>query len=119
MTARAAAGYTVATDLADALIARGATAREAHRAVGERVLLAEAGQRELDASDLEHLGIPDAPLHARDSVMAKRTIGSTHPDHVRAAIAATRAAIGELSESLESWQRASSSTSSAQPKEGS
>jgi argininosuccinate lyase len=101
MTARAGNGYTVATDLADALIARGATAREAHRAVGERVLLAETAGRELDVTDLEHLGIPDAPLTPRDSVLAKRTAGSTHPDDVSVTIEATRAAIAALNESLE------------------
>jgi argininosuccinate lyase len=101
MSARAGNGYTVATDLADALIARGATAREAHRAVGERVLLAETSGRELDVSDLDHLGIPKAPLTARDSVLAKRTAGSTHPDEVSGAIEATRHAIAVLNESLE------------------
>ena len=80
MTRHATAGYTVATDLADAMIAHGATARNAHRAVGERVLLAEAAGRELDATDLAHLHVPDAPLDAAASVRAKQTAGSTHPD---------------------------------------
>ncbi len=101
MTERAGAGYTVATDLADALIAKGATARDAHRAVGERVRLAEAEGRDLDRRDLEHLGIPEAPLDARASVLAKRTLGSTHPDAVRDALAATRAAIAGASRTLE------------------
>jgi argininosuccinate lyase len=100
MTSRAGTGYTVATDLADALIAGGVTAREAHRAVGERVLLAEMAGRDLDASDLAHLGIPGAPLDARASVRAKRTTGSTHPDDVRDAIAATRSAIADLVQTL-------------------
>jgi argininosuccinate lyase len=102
MTSRAGAGYTVATDLADALIAAGATAREAHRAVGERVLLAEAAGRDLDASDLQHLGIPNAPVDPRASVFAKRTSGSTHPAAVSAAIDATRAAIARIVEELPS-----------------
>jgi len=97
MTARAGDGFTVATDLADAMIARGATARDAHRAVGERVLLAESGGRDLTAADLAHLHVPGAPRDAAASVRAKRTIGSTHPDQVRAAIAATRADIATLS----------------------
>jgi argininosuccinate lyase len=96
LTNRAGLGYTVATDLADALIAGGATARDAHRAVGERVLLAEAAGRDLDANDLAALGIPGAPLDAQASVRAKRTTGSTHPDEVREAIAATRRAIAAL-----------------------
>jgi argininosuccinate lyase len=99
-TARAGDGYTVATDLADAMIARGATAREAHRAVGTRVLLAEDEGRALDARDLETLGIPDAPVDALGSVNGKRTIGSTHPDAVAASIAATRDAVARVSESL-------------------
>jgi argininosuccinate lyase len=108
MTSRAGAGYTVATDLADALIANGATAREAHRAVGERVLLAEAAGRDLDASDLQHLGIPNAPLDPRSSVLAKRTTGSTHPDAVRAAIEATRAAIAGIVEQIPAYVKESS-----------
>jgi argininosuccinate lyase len=100
MTARAGDGYTVATDLADAVIARGATARFAHAAVGERVLLAENEGRPLDAQDAHALDITDAPLDALASVLGKRTAGSTHPQAVAASIAATRAAIASLSESL-------------------
>jgi argininosuccinate lyase len=100
MSARAADGYTVATDLADAVIRTGATAREAHRAVGERVLLAEDRGRPLDRTDAEALGVPDAPVDAAGSVLGKRTAGSTHPDAVGASIAATRDAIAVLSESL-------------------
>ncbi len=100
MTAHAADGYTVATDLADAMILAGATAREAHRAVGERVLLAEERGRPLDRSDAEALGIPGAPVDALGSVLAKRTSGSTNPDSVAHSIAATRQTIASLSESL-------------------
>jgi argininosuccinate lyase len=100
MTARAGDGYTVATDLADAVILGGATAREAHRAVGERVLAAELERRPLDRSDAVALGVPDAPVDALGSVLGKRTAGSTHPDAVAASIAATREAIAALSESL-------------------
>ena len=106
MTARAGDGYTVATDLADALILTGATAREAHRAVGERVLLAETEDRELDAGDLAHLGLTDAPLDPAASVRAKRSAGSTNPDEVRTAIASTRARIANISESVASHQEA-------------
>jgi argininosuccinate lyase len=100
MTARAADGYTVATDLADALILGGATAREAHRAVGERVLLAEEERRALGADDTAALGIGRAPVDARSSVLGKRTAGSTHPDAVAASIAETRLAAGGLERSL-------------------
>jgi argininosuccinate lyase len=96
MNARAADGYTVATDLADAMIAAGTTARAAHRAVGARVLAAERANRPLDASDVAALGIPDAPIDARASVAAKRTSGSTSPAAVAAAIDATDADLGRL-----------------------
>jgi argininosuccinate lyase len=100
LSARAADGYTVATDLADAVILAGTTAREAHRAVGERVLLAEDRSRPLDSSDADALGVPDAPVDALGSVLGKRTAGSTHPDAVAVSIAATRSAMSALSESL-------------------
>jgi argininosuccinate lyase len=100
MTARAGEGFTVATDLADAVILGGATAREAHRAVGERVLAAELERRQLDGSDAAALGVPGAAVDALGSVLGKRTAGSTHPDAVAASIAATRGTIAALSESL-------------------
>ncbi len=98
MTARAGDGFTVATDIADSVIMSGTTARAAHRAVGERVLLAELAGRRLDASDLAALGVPGAPLDARASVEAKRTPGSTDPSAVAQAIAETTAAIAALNE---------------------
>jgi argininosuccinate lyase len=96
-TAHAGDGYTVATDLADAVILAGATARDAHRVVGERVRLAEEQGRTLDASDAQALNVPNAPVDALASVLGKRTAGSTSPDAVAASIAATRAAIAALS----------------------
>ena len=100
MTARAGAGYTVATDLADAVILAGATAREAHRAVGERVLAAEEEGRPLDREDARRLGVPDAPVDPLGSVLGKRTSGSTHPDAVAASIAQTREEMAALSKGL-------------------
>ncbi|GAC1587581.1 MAG: argininosuccinate lyase [Candidatus Velthaea sp.] len=99
MTARAADGYTVATDLADAVIAKGSTARAAHRAVGERVLAAELAGRALDAGDAAALGVPGAPVDARGSVAGKRTSGSTSPTAVAHSIAATNADIAALERS--------------------
>ncbi|MFN2460121.1 MAG: argininosuccinate lyase [Candidatus Velthaea sp.] len=96
MTARAGDGYTVATDVADAVIAAGATARAAHRAVGERVLEAEQAGRALEAADAVALGVPDAPVSALASVSAKKTSGSTNPAAVRDALGATTAQIGAL-----------------------
>ena len=98
MSEHAADGYTVATDLADAVILAGSTARDAHRAVGERVRSAETAGRPLDAEDARQLGVAGAPVTAAASVAAKRTPGSTHPDAVAASIRATRAALARLEE---------------------
>jgi argininosuccinate lyase len=93
MAQRAELGYTVATDVADALIARGVTARRAHAFVGEIVTAAEREGRPLAAWDLatlaERAGIDnlEAPLDAQASIAAKRTSGSTSPEAVAAAIA--------------------------------
>jgi len=75
MGARAGDGYTVATDLADALIAGGESARDAHATIGRAVAEAEAN---------------GTPLHptfdAEASVRAKKTVGSTSPAAVAAAL---------------------------------
>ena len=101
-SAHAGDGYTVATDLADAVILGGATAREAHRAVGERVVRAETEGRALDASDAHALHVPDAPLDAAASVLGKHTPGSTNPQAVATAIGQTREAIEALAAQVES-----------------
>lgn len=74
MTALAGEGFTVATDVADALIAGGKTARDAHAAVGAAILANERDGSPLDWPD------------ARASVEGKATSGSTHPKAVREAI---------------------------------
>lgn len=71
MTALAGESYTVATDVADALIAHGSSARAAHAAVGAAV------------RESERTGQPPPWPDARQSVELKRTAGSTHPDAVR------------------------------------
>jgi len=100
MNARAADGYTVATDLADALTLRGVATRRAHALVGARVLAAERAARPLDRDDLDALAAAagleggfEAPLDAKASVRAKRTAGSTHPDAVRTALDALEATL--------------------------
>jgi argininosuccinate lyase len=105
MTAHAGDGYTVATDLADALVARGITARAAHELVGNAVGEAEREERPLAERDLDALGAAaglasplTAPLDARGSVRAKRTAGSTAPG-------AVAAAISELETVLEARER--------------
>lgn len=98
-TGRAASGLLLATDAADYLVSRGMPFRQAHEVVGAMVrrLLA-------DGRDFEDLS-PDewrafSPLFGDDvrarvtaaaSVRARRTPQSTHPDAVRAHLAALRA----------------------------
>lgn len=100
MTAEAARGFTVATDVADALIAHGTTARTAHRLVGESIASAKGDVMSPD--ELAHVrtssGIAGlaAPLDADGAVAAKRTSGSTHPSMVAEAIASTRNELSEL-----------------------
>jgi len=94
MNERAGDGYTVATDVADALIAAGVSARDAHALVGAAVRSAEDDRRALDATDLQALAakaglaMVQAPLDPASSVAAKATVGSTSPQSVRAALAA-------------------------------
>jgi argininosuccinate lyase len=94
ISARAADGYTVATDVADALILSGIPSRRAHELVGAAVATAERESRPLQESDLRAIAREaglrtlHAPLDAESSVRAKRTVGSTHPEHVAAAIRA-------------------------------
>jgi argininosuccinate lyase len=100
MNARAGEGYTVATDLADALIAGGATAREAHAAVGERVLSAERQGRPLDERDLAAIGLDAAPLDGEASIRAKRTSGSPNPAMTAESIAATQREIDAVAKEI-------------------
>jgi argininosuccinate lyase len=100
MTRAAGVGYTVATDIADALIARGVSARDAHGYVGAAVRAAEEAGRPLDARDLRAIAqaaqLPelDAPLDPRASVLAKRTTGSTAPGAVKASLDALLQELG-------------------------
>jgi argininosuccinate lyase len=84
MTAMAAEQYTVATDVADALIKGGATAREAHAEVGAAIRAHE------------HDGAPLEWPDARASVEGKATPGSTSPSAVASAIGGLKAAIEEV-----------------------
>jgi argininosuccinate lyase len=60
-------------------VLEGTSPREAHARVGAAVKRAESQRQALDAA-----------LDARASVAAKRTIGSTAPDEVRAQIASLK-----------------------------
>lgn len=96
MNALADANFTVATDVADALIAQGVAARDAHALVGEAVMRAEEEGRALDATDLARMAEEaqlsglDGPLDAKASVFAKKTFGSTHPGEVERALGTLR-----------------------------
>ncbi len=102
MNARAGDGFTVATDLADALILEGVSAREAHSLVGAVVRAAEENGRALDERDLVTLAHEsgrdsiEAPLDPRASIAAKKTHGSSSPDAVRATLASLAADLETL-----------------------
>jgi argininosuccinate lyase len=102
MSAHAGDGFTVATDIADALILAGVSARRAHALVGEAVARAEAEARPFDASDLAWLaqraeiGNLSAPLDPRASIESKRTGGSTAPFSVAQAIDALEHSVDAL-----------------------
>lgn len=88
--------FTIATDVADALIANGVSARDAHELVGSAVSRAEEEGRSLDANDLQRMaeisGLLNlgAPLDAHASVLAKKTSGSTHPQEIERALGTLR-----------------------------
>ena len=84
MTAQAGAGYTVATDVADALIAGGVSARAAHARVGAEVLASE------------RTGTAPAWPDALASVRGKATAGSTNPRMVAQALESLESEIGEV-----------------------
>jgi argininosuccinate lyase len=91
----------MATDLADLLVRRGGTFREAHAAVGALVREAEQRGVELDALPPEtfrraHPLFGDdaaAALGARASVALREAVGGTGPNAVRAQLAAARQAL--------------------------
>jgi argininosuccinate lyase len=89
MEAVALDGFTLATDVADAMIAAGTSPREAHARVGAQVARAEAEGRTLQTS-----------LDARASVAAKRTCGSTAPGAVREAIDAIEVELANLADEI-------------------
>jgi argininosuccinate lyase len=101
MAAAAESGFTVATDVADALIFHGETARSAHALVGAAVARAEREGRSLESSDFPSFeqGDSGAPFSARASIEAKRTIGSTHPSDVEAQIASLEAELAAFGRS--------------------
>jgi argininosuccinate lyase len=101
MAERAGDGYVVATDIADALIARGISPRQAHLLVGNAVSVAEGAGRPLGARDLTSLTKAaklktalKAPLDPLASARAKKTVGSTAPEFIARSLAELEAQLG-------------------------
>ncbi len=102
MRRAAAEGFATATDLADYLVKQGLPFREAHEAVARAVRAAETKGCDLaDLSLAELQGF--SPLIADDvfavltlegSLAARKHIGGTAPEQVKAAIARARKALG-------------------------
>jgi len=103
VTAVAASGLLLATDVADYLVARGVPFRDAHEIVGSLVRRLLQERRGFDSLSLEewraHSPLFDNGVKeyitAEASVRRKRTPQSTHPDSVAAALSKLRAWLGE------------------------
>jgi len=99
VTATAASGLLLATDVADYLVGKGVPFRDAHEIVGALVRRLVREARSFDSLTLDewraHSALFDADVTesvtAAASVGRKRTPQSTHPDAVRAALADVRA----------------------------
>ena len=97
-------GFATATDLADYLVRKGMAFRDAHEVVGLAVRLGIDSQRDLSELSLTELQafsalITDdvfAYLTLEGSVAARKHIGGTAPDTVRAAIATARLMMSAL-----------------------
>ena len=107
ITARAASGLLLATDVADYLVAKGVPFRDAHEIVGALVQAPRQGGRIIRRSVARRLAGALTAVRRRRaqcvtaaaSVGKKRTPQSTHPDAVRAASGGT-AGVGEGARSV-------------------
>ncbi|MCY4394034.1 MAG: argininosuccinate lyase [Rhodospirillaceae bacterium] len=106
LLAAASAGFATATDLADWLVRElGLPFRDAHRATGALVRLAEERGVELAGLTLEQMqtveprvtGAVFDVLSVQYSVASRTSFGGTAPDNVRAAAVAARAALAARS----------------------
>ncbi len=105
----AATGHSAATDLADYLVERGLTFRQAHEVVGQLVQECETRGINLADADLELLQatsklFTSETLERLDpawAVNARNSIGGTAPDRVAAALAA---AGDELNAGAADWK---------------
>jgi argininosuccinate lyase len=104
LAAAARGGDAWATDLAEALVARGLPFRTAHEKVGELVRVLEGGGRSLDELTGEELVAIDAAFEPGDiavvdptrSIAARANRGGTAPDRVREQAALLRAGAARL-----------------------
>ncbi|MBI4497501.1 MAG: argininosuccinate lyase, partial [Chloroflexi bacterium] len=93
----AAGSYTLATDLADYLVAKGLPFRDAHRVVGELVRYAIASGKTFPDLTLEEyrrfsplFGDDVFAISVQSSVAARNVPGGTAPQQVAAALVAAR-----------------------------
>ncbi|MDW8311487.1 MAG: argininosuccinate lyase [Burkholderiales bacterium] len=108
MRAAAREGFATATDLAEYLVRRGVPFRDAHEAVARAVRAAEAKGVDLADLSLEELrafspAIGEdvyASLTLEGSVAARRHVGGTAPECVRAEIARARARLASNGSAL-------------------
>ncbi len=99
MRQAAAEGFSTATDLADHLVRKGLTFRDAHEAVAHAVRIASDSNRSLEQLTLDELQAlspvlgEDAyqSLTLEGSVQSRRHVGGTAPEQVRQAIKDARA----------------------------
>ena len=102
MEQAASRGYATATDLADYLVKKGLPFRDAHETVAHAVKAASEQGTDLSALPLAtlqrfHPSIgPDVyqVLSLRGSLQARKTLGGTAPDQVRAQVRRHRARLG-------------------------
>ena len=103
VTAAAASGLLLATDVADYLVAKGVPFRDAHEIVGALVRRLVQEERSFESLTLEewrtHSQLFDADVREfispLSSVTRKRTPQSTHPESVATAIGEVRAWLGD------------------------
>jgi len=103
IAAGAAAGYALATDLAELLVRRGVPFREAHEVVGHLVVWCQVHDCELaDVSDADLARVspqltPDVRevLTVPGALAARRSPGGTAPERVAEQVAQLRAAVEE------------------------
>jgi argininosuccinate lyase len=101
---RAVSSGMMATDLADYLVGKGVSFRDAHGAVGSLVRAAEAAECELSELPPERFARAHAKfgadarewLDARASIARRDVAGGTGPNAVRAQIEAARAELEEI-----------------------